>query len=94
MEVIVRFIGAYRVITGKTELTIEYNETINVEKAVKKIVEESPKLGKVLIDPELEDSRPNALILLNGKEIGVLNGLETTLKNGDEMVVIPVSHGG
>ncbi len=48
----------------------------------------------MLIDPELEDPRPNMLILVNGKEISVLNGLRTDIKNGDEIVLIPVVHGG
>ena len=49
---------------------------------------------KLLIDPELNDPRPNALILLNGREISVLKGLETEVNDGDELAVIPVVHGG
>jgi molybdopterin converting factor small subunit len=48
----------------------------------------------VLIDPELENPRPNTLILVNGKEISVLNGLDTMLEDGDEVVFVPVVHGG
>jgi len=59
-----------------------------------KIVEEIPRLKRTLIDPELEDPRPNTLILVNGREISVLNGLETMLEDGDEIVFIPVLHTG
>lgn len=59
-----------------------------------RVAEYSPKLKRTLIDPELNDPRPNAVILLNGKEINVLKGLETEVKDGDEIVLIPVSHGG
>jgi molybdopterin converting factor small subunit len=31
---------------------------------------------------------------VNGKEISVLNGLDTVLKDGDEVVFVPVVHGG
>ena len=58
------------------------------------MVEESPKLKRALVDPEMEDPRPNTLIIVNGKEISVLNGLETMLKDGDEVVFVPVLHGG
>jgi molybdopterin converting factor small subunit len=51
-------------------------------------------LKQTLIDPELEDPRPNTLILINGKEISVLNGLETMLKDEDEIIFIPVLHAG
>jgi len=47
-----------------------------------------------LIDPELNDPRPNVLIMLNKKEISALNGLETGVKDGDKLVLLPVSHGG
>jgi len=53
-----------------------------------------PVLKRSLIDQQLEDPRPNALILVNGREISVLNGLETNLKDGDEIVLVPVVHGG
>ena len=36
----------------------------------------------------------NFIILVNGREISVLSGLETKLKSGDEVAIIPVSHGG
>lgn len=94
MEVTLRFIGALRTISGKSKLTIEYGDMPNVKKAVEKIVEELPKLKGALIDADLQDPRPNTLILLNGREISILNGLETMLKNGDEIVFVPVSHGG
>jgi molybdopterin converting factor small subunit len=31
---------------------------------------------------------------VNGKEISVLQGLETVIKDGDEVVFVPVLHGG
>jgi len=94
MAIIVKFIGAFRRISGKGKLAIKSEGTVPLREAIKEIVEELPKLKRVLIDPELEDPRPNTLILVNGKEISVLNGLETKLKEGDEVVFVPVVHGG
>jgi molybdopterin converting factor small subunit len=53
-----------------------------------------PRLEPALVDPDLEDPGPNTLILVSGKEISVLNGLETMLKDGDEVIFIPVLHTG
>jgi molybdopterin converting factor small subunit len=61
---------------------------------IKKVSEASPSLRHVLIDPELGSPLSNAVILVNGKEIGLLNGLETKLKDKDEILFIPVIHGG
>lgn len=65
-----------------------------MKEVVNKIVEEMPTFKRALIDPDLEDPRPNTLILVNRKEVSVLNGLETLLKDGDEVVFIPVLHAG
>ena len=58
------------------------------------IIEEMPELKRTFSDQELNDSRSNSLILVNGREISVLNGLETKLNEGDEIVFVPVVHGG
>jgi len=94
MIITVRFIGAFRSMSGKSRLTITFEDIVSLKEAVKKIVKKLPKLKRALIDPELEDPGPNTLILVNGKEISVLNGLETILNDGDELVFVPVVHGG
>ena len=47
-----------------------------------------------LAGSEINDVWLNALVLVNGKEISVLNGLKTMVSDGDEIVLLPVSHGG
>jgi molybdopterin synthase sulfur carrier subunit len=94
MAVTVNFIGVFRTVSGKNKLNIKIEKAISLREALKKIVEKTPSLKRFLIDPELEDPRPNALILVNGREISILNGLETVLKDGDEVVFVPVIHGG
>jgi molybdopterin synthase sulfur carrier subunit len=90
----VRFVGAFRSVSGKSKLAIKFEDVTPLREAVKRILKELPKLKRALIDPDLEDPRPNTLILVNGKEISVLNGLETMLEDGDEVVFVPVIHGG
>jgi MoaD family protein len=94
MVITVKFIGAFRNASGKSKFTITSEDIILLKEAIKEIVKELPKLKTVLIDPELESPKPNTLILVNGKEISVLNGLDTILENGDEVVFVPVVHGG
>jgi molybdopterin synthase sulfur carrier subunit len=94
MVITVRFIGALRSVSGKSKCSIKADDGASVREVLDKLVEEKPKLRRALIDSELDDPRPNALILVNGKDISVLNGLETLLKSGDEVVFVPVLHGG
>jgi len=91
----VRLLGVFRGLSGKGWVPVESGGPTTVRKVIQRLTEVfSPEFKRVLIDPELEDPRPNALILVNGKEITVLKGLETEVNEGDEIVLVPVSHGG
>lgn len=94
MVINVRFIGALRGISGRSKLCITVKKTIPLREIIRKITEGTPQIARAIVDPELEDPRPNTLILVNGKEISVLDGLETMLKDGDEVILVPVIHGG
>ncbi|MEM2367106.1 MAG: MoaD/ThiS family protein [Candidatus Bathyarchaeia archaeon] len=94
MKVNVRFVGSFRNITKKDKIALELSEGVQLKEAVKQIIEKFPNMERALIDQELGDPRPNALIIVNDREISVLKGLETVLKDGDEVVFVPVSHGG
>lgn len=94
INVEVRLLGVFRGLTGKSHVSLKL-EKPNVRDVVQTLAEMfSAEIKKLLIDPELGDPRINALILVNGKEINVLEGLETEIEAGDEVTLIPVSHGG
>jgi MoaD family protein len=90
----IKFIGALRHISAKTQLTIDYEEGMSLRQLLARILQEVPQLERMFGDQQPDDSRFNALILVNGREISVLNGLETKLNDGDEIVFVPVVHGG
>jgi molybdopterin synthase sulfur carrier subunit len=94
MPLTVKFIGALRHLSGKTQLTVNFKEGISIKELVTEISQEMPALEKTFSEQQLNDSRSNSLILVNGREISVLNGLETKLNDGDEIVFVPVVHGG
>lgn len=94
MALTVKFLGALRHISGTSELVLNIKGTLSIKELMNKIVREIPALKQSLIHQQLEDLRSNTLILVNGREISVLDGLETNLKDGDEIVFVPVVHGG
>jgi len=95
VSVNVRLIGIFRVLSGKSSFPVKLEEPAIVRRVIQNLAEAfSPEFKEALIDPELKDPRPNALILVNGKEVSVLEGLETEVNKGDEIVLVPVSHGG
>ncbi len=94
MPLTVKFIGALRHLSGKTQFTTNFQDEISIRGLLEKISQEIPELKRTFCDQELNDSRSNSLILVNGREISVLNGFETKLSDGDEIVFVPVVHGG
>lgn len=70
--------------------------TITVRNAIDALVSHSDfrELTQLLLDSKTSDPRPNALIMVSGREINTLKGLETPLLEGDELSLLPVAHGG
>ena len=94
MAVTVKFIGALRHAAGTEKLALNCKHDTSLMDLMNEITMELPVLRRNLLDEQLEEPKPNALILVNGKEISVLNGLETRVNDGDEVVFVPVVHGG
>jgi len=90
----IKFIGALRHLSGKTQIIFAFQEEITIKELINEITQELPELKHTFSDQELNDSRSNSLVLVNGREISVLNGYETKLKDEDEIVFVPVVHGG
>jgi len=95
IEVNVRLVGALRGTSGKSSFGVRLREGETIKTLVQRLcVEFGEDFKRVLVDSEQNDPRTNVLILVNGKEIGLLQKLETELDDGDAVTIIPVSHGG
>jgi molybdopterin synthase sulfur carrier subunit len=94
MAINVKFIGALRHVSGAGELALNCKDNVSIRELMREITEEVPALTRSLIDQQFEELTLNVLVLVNGREISVLNGLETNLQDGDEVVLVPVVHGG
>lgn len=91
----IELVGVLRELSGKSSVSLEFDGFVVIKDVISELVNSLPSaFQQFLIDPELNDPRPNVLVLLNKKEIGVLDGLRTKVRNGDKLVLIPVSHGG
>lgn len=94
MAVSVKFMGSFRSLSGKKMLELRLEGYSPIRDVVKMIAEELPKLKPALIDPESESPKTNVLVIVNGKEMSVLDRFETIIKDGDELVFVPIVHGG
>jgi sulfur-carrier protein len=95
MALTVKFIGALRHITGKSSLNIDCPVGFTIKDLIQILNQKTPPLKASLIEEQPDGTiKTNALILVNDREISVLSGIETKLSDGDEIVFIPVVHGG
>ncbi|MEM1606952.1 MAG: MoaD/ThiS family protein [Candidatus Bathyarchaeia archaeon] len=94
MKVEVRMLGMLKKISGRDRVSLDLDEGLRLREVIERILEEINSLKDVLLDPELRDPRPNIIVLVNGKDISVLDGLDTQIKDGDDIVFIPIIHGG
>ena len=96
MRIRVRFYGVLKTAANTETLELTFDGAISVRQLVNKLVNmiARPEFETYLIDADTKDPRPNALILVSGTEIGALNGTGTMLRDEDEVVFLPVAHGG
>jgi molybdopterin synthase sulfur carrier subunit len=94
VEVTVRLLGVFRGLSGKSQISLRLGKS-TIKDAIRSLSKSfPPEARKLLVGSGFDDPRLNALILLNGKEINVLEGLETKIHEGDEITLIPIAHGG
>ena len=89
MRVRIRLEGALAWLAGRDQITLDLGGEPKVVEALRALCEEEPRLS-LLFDPDTGDPRTNFLILLNGKDVDVLGGLEARLSEGDELCLIPL----
>jgi molybdopterin converting factor small subunit len=94
MSIHVRLVGSFRGLSGKDTLTLKTASPLPLRDVIKTIARKLPKLEHVLIDHESDGPKASMLVLVNGKDVSVLGGWNTTINDGDEVVFVPVLHGG
>lgn len=94
MVLAIKFVGGLRHFSGTENFFLDFESCSTVKELINKIIKEFPGIKQIFLDGQLGDPTVTTLVLVNNKEINVLNGLETSLKDGDEVVLVPFVHGG
>ena len=77
---------------GSISQTRELDLTLEGEKELLDVIRGNEVLKKNLL---LNNSiRPDVLVLINGIDYRLLGGSKAKLNEGDEIVIIPINHGG
>ncbi len=92
----VHLLGVLQKLAEKSVISLQLETSSAIVKdIISELANSLPSEARtILIDSELDYLRLNTLILINDKEVSALNGLNTEVKEGDKIVLVPVSHGG
>ena len=89
----VRLMGTLKEAAGRKSQSVE--DCTTVGSVISTLIEYfGEEFRKVILDPMMNSPLPNALILVNGVEINNLKGLDTTVSENDDVVLLSVTHGG
>ena len=97
MQVSVRFFTSLRELIGKKEETVEFPEAEKV--TVNTILEKlKQRYGKPFVayvyDQKTGEIKGFLQLLVNGKSVSTLNGLQTELAEADVLAILPPVGGG
>lgn len=96
MRIKIKFYAILREMAGKKELDINLDRN---SATVREIIEAiKPEIGEKAYDKIIQfwyvEKGPRITILLNGRNIVHLDGLETKVKDGDTLDIFPPAGGG
>ena len=96
MRVKVEYLGHIKNMLGnRREEEIEVDEDASIRELLTVLSEKHGKSFKeALYEAGGKDIKSNFIATVNGYLLNQLNGLETKLKNGDQVVLMPIVSGG
>ncbi|MFX1415195.1 MAG: MoaD/ThiS family protein [Promethearchaeota archaeon] len=92
MRVTIRFRGPLANQMTNQQYSMDVDDGSSLRTVLQTLVDREEAVERTWTDPETMDRE--ALILCNETDIGLTGGLETSLKEGDELIVLPLVHGG
>ena len=95
IKVKVHTILTLKKIIGKRELDISIPQESDLNALLAQMVENwGEELAAYLFEPGDSRLLPHIRLMVNGRDIGFLDGMETVLKEGDEILILPPVAGG
>lgn len=91
----VRSIALIRTLLGEEEIALSLPEGATVETLLARLTERGdPKLASYLAEPKEKSAHAPLRIMVNGRDITVLDGRRTVLNDGDDILIfIPIAGG-
>ncbi|MEM3507164.1 MAG: MoaD/ThiS family protein [Candidatus Bathyarchaeia archaeon] len=95
INVNIKLIGDLSGLSKIKSLRVEVPESAMINDVIQELIKivNKEEFKRAVIDEITGNISPNIIVLLNGREVKTL-GLNSQLKDNDELVFIPATHGG
>ena len=96
MKVTIEYLGYIKQSLGLTQAeNLEIKTNASVRDLLVQLAEKHGEpFKKSVYLPEDKDLQPHHILALNGLMVNLINGLDTKLKEGDRVTIMPVVTGG
>lgn len=92
MMITIQFRGPITNLLDGGIYNVEIDDSVDLHGLLVVLLEKEPKIRETWSDPEALDRE--SMILVNEVDIGLTGSLNTPLKDGDKLVILPLVHGG
>jgi molybdopterin synthase sulfur carrier subunit len=89
----VRVFGTLRLFAGAKAIEVETEPEETVRSLLGKVTTQCPTIGEKLLDEE-GDLRNSVHVIVNGRSIRYLDGLDTPIEGSDRVALFPAVGGG
>lgn len=95
MRVKIHYLGLVKTYTNKTEEDVNLDEGAPLSSLLEHVAAQFGKpFNLEVYDPAKREVKPMFMVLVNGIVIGQLAGVDTKLKDGDMIMLMPLMTGG
>ena len=95
MRVSVRLFTTLRELAGKREEMLDFDmETVRVIDALRDLAEKYGKQFEAYLFNDRDEVREHLQLLVNGRDVSLLEQNETLLREGDKVAIVPPVGGG
>ena len=95
MKIKIHYLGLVKTYTNKSQDEIELKEGAPLSELLNKIaVDFGKQFTQDIYEPGMKDAKTMFTVMVNGIVMGQLNGVDTKLKDGDNVILMPLMTGG
>jgi len=88
----VKLFASFQEITGVNQVELEFED---VREMLNKVVDRFPDLeGEIFTSTQRHELRPRVKVMVNGRNIDFMDGLDTRIRENDRVAVFPPVGGG